>query len=106
MTPDPDPCKICHKIPANISRNDKAIARAQKKLTPIPGGGVYYRGESCQLTRFQLFRCPSCDTHYEYVHYFYSDPESTMGLGRDEDDWYVLSRLDSETMATRLRQLG
>jgi uncharacterized C2H2 Zn-finger protein len=80
------------KIPDRVDEDSK-INKFRKLLVPEGKNGSYYRGESLQLTTFQLLKCPECETFYEDAHYYYSDPESTMGLGRDEDDWYVLKRL-------------
>lgn len=43
--------------------------------------------------------------YYEDTHHYYSDPESIMGMDRDEDDWYTLARLSEEMAATRLKQI-
>ncbi len=103
------PCPTCGKIPDYLSghtaKNEQQIQRFKKKLTPLPGASTYYR-ESGNLTRFKLMQCPTCGTYFEDAHHYYSDPQSTMGLGRDEDDWLALERLSEELAQTRLRQLG
>lgn len=88
-------CSICNQIPERVEEDSKII-KFRKLLIHTRKEGSYYRGESLQLTTFQLLKCPECGTWYEDAHYYYSDPESTMGLGRDEDDWYVLKRLTNE----------
>ncbi len=92
-------CSICNKMPERVE-GDKKIAKFRKKLEKL-GDGRYYRGEEMQLSTFNLLKCSECNTYYEDGHHYYSDPESTMGLGRDEDDWYTLIRL-SETAAQKL----
>lgn len=102
-------CPTCGDIPDSLSGHlpDPAeqIEHFKKKLTPLPGKSSYYRG-SGQLTEFQLMQCPTCSTYFEDAHYYYSDPESTMGLCRDEDDWFVLERLGAELAQKRRQQLG
>ncbi len=85
-------CKTCEMIPDRVEEDSK-ISKFRKLLVPEGKKGRYYRGESLQLTTFQLLKCTECGTFFEDAHYYYSDPKSTMGLDRDEDDWYVLKRL-------------
>jgi len=103
------PCPTCGEISDSLSSHlpnqAEQIERFKNKLTSLPGNSSYYRG-SGQLTEFKLLQCPICSTYFEDAHYYYSDPESTMGLGRDEDDWFVLDRLSEEVAQKRLRQLG
>ncbi len=98
---------VCHKCKSTSRyvQNETEIARLKQRLNAIAGEGHYYRGEDCQLSEFRLFQCPDCGTYYEDGHYYYSDPESTMGLARDEEDWYAMYKLDAEEAAERLRQL-
>ena len=97
-------CSICKDISERVS-DEAEIANYRKKLKEIAGQGRYYRGETYQLSVFRLLQCPQCDTYYEDGHHFYSDPESTMGLGRDEDDWYLLIKLSESKANERLKQL-
>jgi len=92
-------CEICKKIPERVDGANK-INKFRNLLVKIEGSGRYYRGESLQLSTFSLLKCPECGTYYEDGHHYYSDPESTMGLGRDEDDWYCLERLNDEWKET------
>ena len=88
-------CKICNKIPERVD-GEKDINKFRKFLVKVEGSGRYYRGESMQLSTFCLLQCSECKIYYEDGHHYYSDPESTMGLGRDEEDWYMLRRIDKE----------
>ncbi|TVQ60085.1 MAG: hypothetical protein EA366_03930 [Spirulina sp. DLM2.Bin59] len=102
-------CPTCGDIPNYLpgysSKGMQRIKGFRKRLKAIPGANTYYRN-SGNLTRFKLRRCPTCGTYFEDAHHYYSDPQSTMGLGRDEDDWYALERLSAEVAEKRLRQLG
>ncbi|MEA5417993.1 hypothetical protein VB712_02080 [Spirulina sp. CCNP1310] len=104
------PCPTCGEIPDSLSghlpNSAEQLKICKTKLTLLPGDGHYYRGESGQLTEFKLMQCPTCSTYFEDAHHYYSDPQSTMGLRRDEDDWLALERLSEEMAQTRLRQLG
>ncbi|HNT78530.1 MAG TPA: hypothetical protein PKH77_26260 [Anaerolineae bacterium] len=97
-------CPQCQHTPRYM-KNEREIARLKQRLTAIAGEGHYYRGEECQLSEFRLLQCPDCGVYYEDGHHYYSDPESTMGLARDEEDWYAMEKLDADAAAERLRQL-
>jgi len=101
---NPSACRICKTIPDNVGQAAD-IDTHRQKLTKIAGQGHYYRGEEYQLSKFSLRQCPECDTYYEDAHHYYSDPQSTMGLARDEDDWVLLTRLRAEQASERLQQL-
>ena len=75
------------------------------QLKQLEGSGHYYRGEEYQLSVFEILQCPECGTYYEDTHHYYSDPESIMGLARDEDDWYTLARLSTEKAETRFQSI-
>ena len=98
-------CPNCNFIKATITE-PRAIERCRSRLKPVPGQGRYYRGEEYQLSLFRLWQCPECSDHFEDAHHFYSDPQSTMGLARDEEEWFNFSRLTPEELAERLDQLG
>ncbi|MBK8395682.1 MAG: hypothetical protein IPL26_10640 [Leptospiraceae bacterium] len=55
-----------------------------------------------QLSKYRLLQCPQCKQYFEDGHHFYSDPESTMGLGRDEDEWFRLTRLSQTKVSKTL----
>jgi len=97
----------CHNC--NSKDYNKTSATQSKflnKLEKLDGRGRYYRGAECQLTTFLLYSCPKCKKVYEYGHFYYSDPESTMGLGRDEDEWDSITKLNREKIKERKEQLN
>jgi hypothetical protein len=96
-------CPICKNIPERVEIS-KEIAQFKAQLIALEGCGEYYRGS--QLSTFNLLQCPHCKSYYEDSHHFYSDPESIMGLAREEDDWYVLTRLSQEIAQKRIRQVS
>lgn len=96
-------CRICQNIP-DYSEDSKRL-QFTPKLKRLKGRGEYYRGEEYQLSVFTLLQCPQCGTYYEETHHYYSDPQSIMGMVRDEDDWYALERLSDEMAITRLKQI-
>jgi hypothetical protein len=97
-------CSNCGEIPDTVEKTED-IAKYRKKLHSVKGAGHYYRGESLQLSNYKLLQCPSCSTYFEDGHHFYSDPESTMVLGRDEDEWFRLIRLSPDLEKKRLAEL-
>ena len=97
-------CPNCSSIPDH-EEEPKSIDRHRNKLKRIGGGGRYYRGDSLQLSTFNLYICPECGDFFEDGHHFWSDPESTMGLYREEEDWFVLKRLDRETAIELLERV-
>jgi len=98
-------CSKCKEIPESVDGIRK-INKFKKLLTEVGGTGRYYRGEEMQLSMFDLLKCPECGTYYENGHHYYSDPESTMGLGRDEDEWFILRRLSVEAAQKLLKKLN
>jgi ribosomal protein L37AE/L43A len=99
-------CPHCGDIPEYKLEDDlKGLPKHLSLLKALKGNGRYYRGETLQLTTYQLYQCEKCEVYYEYGHHYYSDPESTMGLYREEDDWWVLKRLDEENAEKRLKGL-
>lgn len=100
-------CTVCGDIPEMLTiRSESHLAQCLAPLTRLEGEGRYYRGSEMQLSTFRLVKCPACTTYFELTHSYYSDPESTMGLYRDEDDWYELHRLGPESALERLGDLA
>lgn len=81
-------CTICINRPSEKEHYD-SLNYFTDKLTPISPKGRYYRGEDSQLTEFIISKCPECGAIYDIRTYYYSDPESSMGMGRDEKEWYT-----------------
>ena len=99
-------CPCCDKLPEYLKEEKpKEMVELLNGLIAVEGKGSYYRGESLQLTTFRLYQCPECQTYYEYGHHFWSDPQSTMGLYREEDDWWVFKRLEGKWIEKRLKDL-
>lgn len=96
-------CTKCGSIPDFV---EKDFRKYLLKLSKVKGSGRYYRGEEYQLTTFVLYKCSECNVFFEYAHHYYSDPESTMGLARDEDDWYVLRRINNKRKEELLEKLN
>lgn len=102
--PEKITCENCASI-ADYERNEKLIPGHLKKLTKLKGRGNFYRGEEYQRSDYWLHQCPECKGYFQHVHDFYSDPKSTMGLGRDEDDWWYLGRMNENEAKERLEGL-
>ncbi len=100
-----DTCSVCKNIPMRVDEK-MGIEKYRSMLIKISGFGKYYRGEEYQLSEYKILKCPECEIYYEDAHHYYSDPESTMGLARDEDDWFILTRLDEKTAEKLLNDLN
>ena len=96
-------CSICKDI-SILVKDRKIILEFAKSLNKV-GTGRYYRGEEYQLSEFKLLQCTECQIYFGDAHHYYSDPQSTMGMARDEHDWFNLHRLSEDTAATGLSQL-
>ena len=97
-------CNNCKDIPPLEEKLNK-MKLYRKKLTQL-GSGRYYRGQDLQLSTFTLWQCADCKTYFEDSHHYYSDPESTMGLGRDESDWYNFRRLKADKAKILLEKIN
>jgi len=96
-------CATCGSLPPS-TLSQPEITRGKDRLRLLARNGRYYR-RSGDLTEFDLHQCPLCGAFFECAHHHYSDPESTMGMGRDESDWYELERLGRKQAIERLKDL-